>query len=52
MGSVANLIVLGLAGSRAQVGFWGFLRHGAPVTLATLVASLALLLAERALGLI
>jgi Na+/H+ antiporter NhaD/arsenite permease-like protein len=52
IGSVANVIVLELAGSRARIGFWAFLRIGAAVTAATLVAGLGLLLAERALGLI
>ena len=52
VGSVANLIVLGLAGPRAQVGFWGFLRYGAVVTLVTLAVALAGLLAERAAGFI
>jgi Na+/H+ antiporter NhaD/arsenite permease-like protein len=50
IGSVANVIVLELAGSRARIGFWGFLRVGAAVTAASLAAALALLLAERALG--
>ncbi len=52
IGSVANVIVLELAGSRARIGFWGFLRVGAAVTLTSLSAALALLLAERALGLV
>jgi Na+/H+ antiporter NhaD/arsenite permease-like protein len=52
VGSVANLIVLELAGSRASVSFWGFLRVGALVTGVTLAAGLAVLLAERALGFI
>jgi len=52
IGSVANVIVLELAGSRARIGFWGFLRVGAAVTLATLAVALALLLGERALGLV
>jgi Na+/H+ antiporter NhaD/arsenite permease-like protein len=52
VGSVANLIVLELAGPRGRVGFWRFLRYGAPVTAATLVAGLGLLLAEWGLGLI
>ncbi len=49
IGSVANVIVLELAGSRARIGFWRFLRIGALVTGATLAAGLAILLAERAL---
>jgi len=52
LGSVANLIVLELAGSRARIGFWRFFRIGAVVTAATLAASLAILLAERAAGLL
>jgi Na+/H+ antiporter NhaD/arsenite permease-like protein len=45
VGSVANLIVLELAGERGKVGFWRFLRYGAAVTAATLVVGLSLLLA-------
>ncbi len=52
IGSVANVIVLELAGSRARIGFWGFLKVGAAVTGTSLSAALALLLAERALGLL
>ena len=52
IGSVANVIVLELAGSRARIGFWGFLKVGAAVTATSLAAALALLLAERALGLV
>jgi Na+/H+ antiporter NhaD/arsenite permease-like protein len=50
VGSVANLIVLELAGERGRIGFWRFLRYGAVVTVATLAASIGLLLAERRLG--
>jgi Na+/H+ antiporter NhaD/arsenite permease-like protein len=50
IGSVANVIVLEIAGSRARIGFWAFLRIGALVTGATLAAGLAILLGERALG--
>jgi Na+/H+ antiporter NhaD/arsenite permease-like protein len=50
VGSVANLIVLELAGERGRIGFWRFMRYGSAVTGATLVISLAILLAERALG--
>lgn len=32
VGSVANLIVLQLAGERGRIGFWRFLRYGAAVT--------------------
>ncbi|HSD22322.1 MAG TPA: SLC13 family permease [Anaeromyxobacter sp.] len=52
VGSVANLIVLEIAGSRAGIGFWRFFRIGAVVTAATLAASFALLFAEHALGLV
>jgi Na+/H+ antiporter NhaD/arsenite permease-like protein len=52
IGSVANVIVLELAGSRARIGFWRFLAIGAVVTTATLAAGLGILLAERALGLL
>jgi Na+/H+ antiporter NhaD/arsenite permease-like protein len=50
VGSVANLIVLELAGDHGRVGFWRFLRYGAVVTALTLAAGLAILLAERRLG--
>jgi Na+/H+ antiporter NhaD/arsenite permease-like protein len=52
VGSVANLIVLELAGARGRIGFWRFLGYGALVTASTLAASLAILLAEHALGLL
>jgi Na+/H+ antiporter NhaD/arsenite permease-like protein len=52
VGSVANLIVLELAGARGRIGFWRLLGYGALVTASTLAASLAILLAERALGLL
>ncbi len=52
VGSVANLIVLEIAGPRAGIGFWRFFRIGALVTVSTLVTSFAILLAERALGLL
>jgi Na+/H+ antiporter NhaD/arsenite permease-like protein len=50
VGSVANVIVLELAGPKGRIGFWRFLRYGAVVTGATLAAGLAVLLAEHALG--
>ena len=50
VGSVANLIVLELAGPKGRIGFWRFLRHGALVTGATLVVGLTILLIERRLG--
>jgi Na+/H+ antiporter NhaD/arsenite permease-like protein len=52
IGSVANIIVLELAGARARIGFWRFLRFGSVVTAATLAVGLAILLGERALGLL
>ncbi len=51
IGSVANVIVLDLAGSRGRIGFWRFLAIGAVVTSTTLAVGLAILLGERALGL-
>jgi Na+/H+ antiporter NhaD/arsenite permease-like protein len=50
VGSVANLIVLELAGERGKVGFLRFLRYGAVVTALTLAAGLGLLLLERRWG--
>ena len=52
LGSVANVIVLELAGSRAQISFWRFARIGATVTALTLPAGLGALLLERRLGLL
>jgi Na+/H+ antiporter NhaD/arsenite permease-like protein len=52
LGSVANVIVLELAGSRAKISFWRFARIGAAITALTLAAGLAVLLAERRLGLL
>lgn len=52
VGSVANLIVLELAGSRGRIGFWRFFRLGAVVTAATLAVALGALLLERRLGLL
>lgn len=51
VGSVANLIVFELAREDVEVTFWGYARVGIPVTLASLAAALAVLLAERALHL-
>ena len=50
LGSVANVIVLELAGSRVRISFWRFLAVGAVVTATTLAAGVAILLGERALG--
>lgn len=52
VGSVANLIVLEMAGARGRIGFWRFLRFGAVVTGTTLAAGLAILLLERRLGVV
>jgi len=52
VGSVANIIVLELAGPKVRIGFWPFLRVGAVVTAATLSGSLLILLAERVLGML
>ncbi|HUL60737.1 MAG TPA: SLC13 family permease [Anaeromyxobacteraceae bacterium] len=52
VGSVANIIVLELAGARGRIGFWPFLKMGAAVTTLTLAAGLGLLLLERRLGLL
>jgi Na+/H+ antiporter NhaD/arsenite permease-like protein len=52
IGSVANVIVIELAGSRVHIKFWRFLAIGAVVTTTTLAAALAILLAQRALGVI
>jgi Na+/H+ antiporter NhaD/arsenite permease-like protein len=45
--SVANLIVLELAGNKGRISFLRFLRLGALCTLLPLVLALAVLLAER-----
>jgi Na+/H+ antiporter NhaD/arsenite permease-like protein len=47
VGSVANLIVLELAGARGRVSFWRFLAYGLPITLATSAAGVGLLLGLR-----
>jgi Na+/H+ antiporter NhaD/arsenite permease-like protein len=52
LGSVANVIVLEGAGEVGRIGFVRFLRYGALVTVATLVAGFAILSMERALGLV
>jgi Na+/H+ antiporter NhaD/arsenite permease-like protein len=44
-GSVANVIVFETAGAQARIGFWQFLRIGAPLTLLTTAVGVALLLA-------
>jgi Na+/H+ antiporter NhaD/arsenite permease-like protein len=50
IGSIANVIVLELAGSRGRIGFWRFFRIGALVTATSLAVALAILLGEHALG--
>jgi Na+/H+ antiporter NhaD/arsenite permease-like protein len=52
IGSVANNIVLELAGSRGRIGFWRFARIGAVITALTLAAGMGILLAQRRLGLL
>ncbi len=49
-GSVANIIVMEGAGPRGEIGFWRFLRYGSIITAVNLVLALAILAAERALG--
>lgn len=52
-GSAANLIVADTAArDGVKINFWEFLRHGLPVTMVTMAVSIAVLLAERTLGLI
>jgi Na+/H+ antiporter NhaD/arsenite permease-like protein len=51
VGSVANLIVLELAGTEGRVGFFRFLRYGVVITAVTTALGLAVLLAEMRLGL-
>jgi Na+/H+ antiporter NhaD/arsenite permease-like protein len=43
-GSAANVIVFEMAGAQARIGFWQFLRIGAPLTLLTMAVGVALLL--------
>jgi Na+/H+ antiporter NhaD/arsenite permease-like protein len=50
IGSIANVIVLELAGSRGRIGFWRFFRIGALVTATSFTVALAILLGEHALG--
>ncbi len=45
LGSVANLIVIDLAGEGARIGFWRYLKVGLPVTIATTAWGLLVLLA-------
>jgi Na+/H+ antiporter NhaD/arsenite permease-like protein len=50
-GSVANVIVFEGAGKAGEIGFLRFVRTGAVITAVTLVGALAVLAAERWLGL-
>jgi len=52
VGSVANLIVIEGARRTEHVGFFEFLRYGAPVTVATLLAGFAILLLEHGLRMV
>lgn len=47
VGSVANLIVFELAGTQGRISFGRFLSYGLPITAASCVAGLAVLLALR-----
>jgi len=49
-GSVANIIVMEIAGPRGEISFWRFLRYGSVITVANLVLAFGLLELERALG--
>jgi Na+/H+ antiporter NhaD/arsenite permease-like protein len=44
-GSVANVIVFETARAQARIGFWEFLRIGAPITLLTTAVGVVLILA-------
>jgi Na+/H+ antiporter NhaD/arsenite permease-like protein len=50
VGSVANLIVLELAGPDGRIGFGRFLKYGSLIVLATTALGFAVLLAEMQLG--
>ena len=47
LGSVANIIVLEGAHAEQEIGFWAYLKVGAPVTLASTVVALGWLLLAR-----
>jgi Na+/H+ antiporter NhaD/arsenite permease-like protein len=51
VGSVANLIVLELAGPSVQIGFFRFLRYGLVITFMTTLLGFAVLLTEMHFGL-
>ncbi len=44
LGSVANIIVIETAGAEEEIGFWTYLRAGLPVTVASMIAAVGLLL--------
>lgn len=44
LGSVANIIVIETAGAEEEIGFWTYLRAGLPVTVASMIAAIGLLL--------
>lgn len=45
LGSVANVIVVESARGHCEVGFWDYAKYGIPITVATLVVGMAVLLA-------
>lgn len=45
LGSVANMIVVESARGHAEVGFWDYARYGVPITVATIAAGMAILIA-------
>jgi Na+/H+ antiporter NhaD/arsenite permease-like protein len=47
IGSVANMIVVESAREHIQVGFWDYTRFGIPITIATIVSGVAVLLVLR-----
>ena len=48
LGSVANIIVVESARGHCEVGFWDYAKYGIPVTLATTVVGMFVLLAVAA----
>jgi Na+/H+ antiporter NhaD/arsenite permease-like protein len=44
LGSVANIIVIETAGAEEEIGFWTYLRAGLPVTVASMVVAIGMLL--------
>lgn len=45
LGSVANIIVVESARGHIEVGFWDYAKYGIPITIATTIAGVAILLA-------